>query len=863
MPSEGEKKEATGDMTSDYQPLDLSPYCNAGIGSFPEAEIDRQLIGAQSFHGLPFCIGGSQPDPARCFIGLGRDTGDTEGVRIAVGASARRLIFAHALLDKQRLSEGGVPGREVARYVIRLADGQEISVPVRERFEVACVPTDWGHPPFLAHPDQKDDLWPRHEGRWNDFGSHRFEVIQGAARAYYLWAWENPRPDRRIESVTVVPCGWKFILAGITLGRRDEPPFPRTGPREVVIRLPRQEDAGAQTRRPGPFDLEVEVDRGVAGHAHPLPASTPEEFLAHPVKGCGEPLPDNPTSAYVEIAAIPSATVSVKNAGEEIGRVEWGTLEDHGRVELPRVHLEIADRGRNWVHITVQDEATGKPLPCRVHFRSPDGIPYQPCGHHNNVSVAQSYMTDVGGDFCPGGGAVTYAYIDGTCQGWLPRGEVLVDVIRGFEYEPLRTRVNIAPGQRDLVLKLRRWIDQNAGGWYSGDTHVHILGAQGAHREAQGEDLNFINLMATQLGHLFCNTEDFIGGPTASNGGRTLVWVSQENRQHLLGHLSLLGLRRPVMPWCTGGPAEAEIGGTLQETMSAWADACHAQDGLVIIPHLPAPNGETAALIATGRGDAVELVGQGHDQHQCRYHHNEYYRYLNGGYRLPLVGGTDKMSAGVAVGQVRTYAQVSPQEPFGFESWFKAIRAGRTFMTTGPMIRLRVDGREIGDMLELPGNGGTVEVEAQAESIFPIFVLQIVREGKVVASTQDARGARRLELRAKLKIDRHTWLAARCGGPDYGSLPPGFDNRRRGIFAHTSPIYVAVGGPWWMFSEDAAQYMLTLIDGSLEYVRHKARYWPAQRVTHHHGHEDHLAYLEQPFHQARQAIARARRHGEA
>ena len=39
-------------------------------------------------------------------------------------------------------------------------------------------------------------------------------------------------------------------------------------------------------------------------------------------------------------------------------------------------------------------------------------------------------------------------YIDGTCQGWLPRGEVIVEVARGFETEPLRQRVTIEPASR-------------------------------------------------------------------------------------------------------------------------------------------------------------------------------------------------------------------------------------------------------------------------------------------------------------------------------------------------------------------------------------------------------------------------------
>jgi hypothetical protein len=48
--------------------------------------------------------------------------------------------------------------------------------------------------------------------------------------------------------------------------------------------------------------------------------------------------------------------------------------------------------------------------------------------------------------------------------------------------------------------------------------------------------------------------------------------------------------------------------------------------------------------------------------------------------------------------------------------------------------------------------------------------------------------------------------------------------------------------------------MLTLIDGSLGYIRHTAAHDPPGTATHHHGEEDHLAFLERPFHQAAAAI---------
>jgi hypothetical protein len=821
---------------NEYQPLNLADTCNTGIAFLGLAE--EPLVGVQSFRGLPFLVGAAKPDPERCLIGFGSLLNQ---VSIPVNSTAHWILFAHTLLESG-IDDGDPIGEVVASYTICFAEGESVRLPVRERFEVGLVPTPWGQFPFLAVPDEPDQLMARYLGEWEQFGNRLVEAHNAIPRAYFLWAWQNPQPERQIASIVLEGARRKFAVAGITLSHLDESPFVRTARQEVKITLPRPEDANK------PFALAVDVDRGVVTYPYPLPKEPPDVFLAGDFKGWGEVLNEASSPAYTEIAATPSATVTVKNGMETLGSANWGTLVADGKMELPRVSLEVVDKGRNWVHVTVLDDETNQPIPCRVHFRSPEGIPYQPHGHHSHVnSNLHSWHADIGGDLRLG--QISYAYTDGTCQGWLPRGDVIVDVARGFEYEPLRTKVLIAPGQQELTLRLRRVMNMNAQGWYSGDSHVHFLGAQGATLEAQGEDLNVVNLLQSQWGHLFTNTEDFTGKPAVSTDGRTIVYCSQENRQHILGHLTLWGLKSLIFPWCTGGPSEAELGGSLETTLAAWADAAHEQGGTVIIPHLPNPNGEPAALIATGRADAVEMM------EFSNYRHLEYYRYLNCGYRLPLVGGTDKMSNEVPVGLCRTYAYLSDQQ-FTYENWCQGVKAGRTFLTSGPMITLTLDGARIGDTVQLPRGGGTVEIEATADSIFPLHTLQLVRHGRVVEEVREERGTNHLTLKATVKVDSHTWFAARCGGPEYLKPRLHHDVWQRGCFAHTSPIYVAIGDPWQLFDKDVADYMLTLIDGSMSFIRHTALHYPSGTVTHHHGEEDHLAYLERPFQEAIAAIHR-------
>ena len=512
-----------------YEPLDISGHLNGGLDALGDGATAE--IGPRHFRGLPFAIG---DDPSRCFVALDGDSGE---VRVPVGSSAFRIVFAHRLVASE-IDDGGPVGVHVADYVFSLANGEQHVVPIRERFEISSVPMDSFRGasglPFLAVTDGKHELFPRNEGPWQELGRRQTEYLQATAKSYFLWCWSNPEPDVAVESIQIVPKGPAFVIAGVTLSHVDEHPFARQGRREAKITITDPVLASSA------FDVDVDVDRGDSTYVFPLPEEPDDGFLAGYHQGFGERPNDSASPSYAEISAVPSATVSIRQNGETVGQVQWGEVEEKGSAESTRVRVELADRGRNWVKVTVVDDDTGRPVPCRVHFRSPDGIPYQPHGHHNQVnSGLDTWHIDVGGDVRMG--QITYAYIDGRCEGWLPRGDVIVDVARGFEYEPLRSKVRIEPGQQRLELRIKRWTDMNARGWYSGDSHVHFLSTQGAHLESSGEDLNVVNLLQAQWGSLFTNIEDFTGRASVVQNGNNIVYVSQENRQHFMGHMILWG----------------------------------------------------------------------------------------------------------------------------------------------------------------------------------------------------------------------------------------------------------------------------------------------------------------------------------
>ncbi len=179
----------------------------------------------------------------------------------------------------------------------------------------------------------------------------------------------------------------------------------------------------------------------------------------------------------------------------------------------------------------------------------------------------------------------------------------------------------------------------------------------------------------------------------------------------------------------------------------------------MVAAHFPLPYAEIAADIVTGRIDAIETqaFAPGLDDPAVI----EWYRFLDLGYRLPIVAGTDKMSAEVPVGAVRTYAHLAADAPLTFDTWADAVRAGRTFVTSGPILELSVDGHEPGGAIRM-GGPGSLEVVVRARAAQAVIAtLELVVGGRVVATATAATGSTELALHETVEVGAGTWIAAR------------------------------------------------------------------------------------------------------
>ncbi len=152
--------------------------------------------------------------------------------------------------------------------------------------------------------------------------------------------------------------------------------------------------------------------------------------------------------------------------------------------------------------------------------------------------------------------------------------------------------------------------------------------------------------------------------------------------------------------------------------------------------------------------DFVEVLQQG------RLPTDLWYGFLDLGYKLLPAAGSDFPYMDLP-GVVRSYARIDG--PFSVDAWFDAFRAGRVYVTNGPLLEVSANGGTLGDELHVEP-GAAVEVVAEASlnpDLDQLDRLELVVHGEVVAA-EPARGRDRVRLRTTVMADRSLWLAVRA-----------------------------------------------------------------------------------------------------
>ena len=753
---------------------------------------DKLPAGKQVYWGIPF-------DCGEGFIYVGEKE---KALSLEFESfSAPYIVFLHASeTPAQTPDEYGITKNfrgptplmdAICDYVIKYADGSEAIIPIRSRMEINDMNTNWGQGAFLSKPHIRgrsfetmtDDVY---FGRKAERGWGNSQTLVSGEGSWDLsqsiYAFENPEPSKTITGMEITRKSGNVFLFAVTAGEVSAPPL-RYGRRQKAL----LELDGSSN---DPFDL-IDIDLGHIISVTPRviyknDAWEQSDHSENPQKEEGRYI--------VEFDAHEDAILQLGEARVPLAVKDIATN--------PGININPAERP---VKLRVLGPG-GRPVPVKVHAHGQAGEYLPPRNRHRlpNPYWFEDYSTDYTRDWhwC--------TYIDGTAEYYLPIGEVFFEVSKGFEAKPLRQRFEVTPETGEITIRLERLFDWRAKGWVTADTHVHFLSTQTALLEGEAEGVNVVNLLASQWGELFTNIGDFTGaGETKTQDGEYMVRVGTENRQHILGHISLLGYEGAmILPLTTGGPDESAQGDPVDYTLTQWAAQCRSQKGLVILPHFPNPRAENAAAIVSELIDGVEVTKLGATGISPHYL-SDWYRYLNCGYHLAAIGGTDKMSAGTAVGEMRTYAKLTG--PLTYQTWKEAVISGKTFVTSGALVDMTVEGQGMGGRLNLAEGGGNLSVTWDvASAVIPVTSLELVINGETVqtARFEGLLGERSGYFTANIK--ESAWVALRVRGC--------YPGQPEVITAHTSAVFVTVAGRPLFNAPDAAT-ILDQIEGATAYLK--------------------------------------------
>jgi TolB protein len=445
------------------------------------------------------------------------------------------------------------------------------------------------------------------------------------------------------------------------------------------------------------------------------------------------------------------------------------------------------------LRLSVVEKQTGRPLTARLSIQQ-EGRKYQaPPGSLYRVQ----------------GSGLLHFYAAGRVQATVPAGKYTLRAFRGLEYRPLEQQIELAPGQiLNVKLELDHWNDLAARSWYSGESHIHANYGYGhwyntpetMRLQLEGEGLKVANFMvANSDGDGVFDREFFRGAPDPQSSPETVLYWNEEFRATLWGHMTLLNLKRLVEPIFTG----------FRDTTNPWdtptnsdiADATHLQEGHVNFTHPASGSGDPFLGAYAAKSVPVDVALGTIDSLDINWGESTillWYRLLNCGFRLPASAGTDCFLNRIRSrlpGSDRAYVKID--SGFSYAAWIRNLKAGRSFVTSGPLLEFQADGKFLGENVQL-SVPGTVSVRGSASSQSPLDRVELVYNGAIAGTGKLSTDRLTGTLEQTTPIGRSGWVCFRAYAQD-------------GTLAHTSPIYVTVAGKPTV-SRDDAQYFLQWID---------------------------------------------------
>jgi hypothetical protein len=464
------------------------------------------------------------------------------------------------------------------------------------------------------------------------------------------------------------------------------------------------------------------------------------------------------------------------------------------------------------LRVTIVDPDTGRPVPARCYLTDPTDQFWAPPGAINYVKPPErNFITT--GEF----------------KIALPPRVYKLVVERGPEYRAASRAIEIRSGQtREERIDLQRWVNMNARGWYSGDLHNHRDPAD-MDQLLLAEDLN----LAPTLTEWVWEDSHISRAPHVASGAGAIRIVDDKHVYSIAdteierlregpGAVDLVGLTAPI----------SFKGYRLFPPNDEFTKRAHTLGGWVDAEKITWRDG--AALVALGQVDFAGIVHNHFNRHgvetetapwgmipkgKAEYETplgmavwtmDVYYKFLNCGFKLPVSAGSASGVKPSPLGFNRVYVHLA--EKFGYRPWFRALKAGRSFATNGPMLFLTVNGQEPGATITIPvaaaKSARRLRVHAEATLAGDLDRVDIIWKGKVIKTESATERLASLSVDAELEADTTGWIAARAFGKSSPSIR----------FAQTSPVYVQVGTSRGIVAEDV-KFFLDWMDLEIAYYQ--------------------------------------------
>lgn len=456
----------------------------------------------------------------------------------------------------------------------------------------------------------------------------------------------------------------------------------------------------------------------------------------------------------------------------------------------------------------VVDAETKEPIACRLYVKASDG----------------SWRFATSAD--PKGSALKYSverspksfekHVTLSAHGFeveVPAGKTTITVERGKEYQPLVKTINVGANTPEVELTLSRWIDMPARGWYSGDTHLHRK-LEEVPLLMHAEDLH----VAMPLTYWVRNSgEPASRGKLAGEVKPELIRVAKNRflwpvnteyelfntngKPHTQGAVFVLnqkeGLDLATPPVAPVAKTAHDSGALLDLDKHTW------NWSPMIVPIMKVDLFElsnnhlwrtefafkTWTIDVLPKDWEIETDAAGYTEWGWTdWGFKTYYALLNCGFRMRPTGGTASGVHPVPAGFGRVYVQV--EGDLTYEKWIEALNAGRSFVTTGPMLMVQMNGKPTGTVFQGDAAKG-LKITGTAESHSLLDRIEIVVNGDIVRTVKPANeptksGGYVSRIEETIALEHSVWCIVRC----FEKQPEG-----RFRFAHTAPSHLEIDGP--------------------------------------------------------------------